>query len=143
MKKLKAIFNNSVDKIIAKESNEEKVYLALTMATGIFAALSAVALHHTVFFLRDLFKTNQVFEIESFIYGGIAIFISGWLTTRKFPFTAGSGVPNVKIALAVYNGKIRLGSTIAKFITTVLALGSGSHWPRSYVLTALLQINRP
>ncbi len=114
-----------MDKLIANESNEEKLYLAITIATGVMAAVLAVALHHGIFYLRDLFETDKAFGPKAFILGGIAIFISGWLTTRKFPFTVGSGVPHVKLALAVYNGKIKMGSTVAKFITTTLALGSG------------------
>ncbi len=125
IKTITKTFHKTIDKIIAKDANEEKLYLFITMTTGILAAVVTTLIHHVVFYLRELLGTDQTFTQKSFLLGGIAIFISGWLTTRKFPFTVGSGVPQVKIALAVYNGRIKLGSTIAKFFTTVLSLGSG------------------
>lgn len=114
-----------VGKFIKNEITEERTYFALTLLTGIIAAFVAVGLHHSVDFVQNLLKTNHTFTWESFLYGGIAIFISGWLTTRKFPSTMGSGVPSVRIALAVFHGKIKSSDTIAKFFTTVLSLGAG------------------
>ncbi len=113
------------NKLIANEINEERTYLAITMATGILSALIAVSLHHSVDYLREIFQTNKAFGVEAFVFGGASILIAGWFTTRKFPYTSGSGIPNVRIALAVYNGKIRLGSTIAKYILTIMTLASG------------------
>ena len=50
---------------------------------------------------------------------------SGWLTIRYFKNSAGSGVPGVKIALAVHHGRISLKDTIGKYLTTILSLSSG------------------
>lgn len=114
-----------IAKFLKNEITEERTYLVLTILAGIGGALVAVGLEHSVEFVRHILKTDRAFTKESFILGGIAVFISGWITTRKFPWTAGSSVPNVRIALAVFHGKIELKNTIAKFFTTVLSLGAG------------------
>ncbi len=110
---------------MANEANEEKTYLFITMATGVFAAIIAVSIFEFAEYLKGIFTTNQTFTSKSFLLGGLSIFVAGWFTTRKFPFTAGSGIPNVRIALAVYNGRIRIGSTIAKYLTTLFTVASG------------------
>ncbi|OUR98913.1 hypothetical protein A9Q84_05740 [Halobacteriovorax marinus] len=112
-------------KLLKDSASEEKTYFALTLIVGLSSALVGIALHSGVVFFKEIFKTNTTFTWESFLFGGIAILISGWLTTRKLPWTAGSGVPNVRIALAVFHGKISLKDTIGKFFTTLLSLGSG------------------
>lgn len=112
-------------KLLKDSASEEKTYFALTLIVGFTSALVGISLHAGVVFLRELFKTSTTFTWESFLYGGIAIIISGWLTTRKLPWTAGSGVPNVRIALSVFHGKISLKDSFGKMMTTLLSLGSG------------------
>ncbi len=113
----KAVFKNQV--------TEERTYFILTILTGVIAGVVAVALNKSVHVLTDFFNSDQPFTLRTTLLAGTAIFISGWLTTRKFPSTAGSGIPGVRVALAVYHGKISIGSTIAKFFTTILSLSSG------------------
>lgn len=113
----KAIFKSQV--------SEERTYFVLTILTGALAGVIAVSLNKGVYFLTDFFKSNEAFTLRTFLWAGSAIFISGWLTTRKFPSTAGSGIPRVRVALAVYQGKIPIVSSIAKFFTTLLSLSSG------------------
>ncbi len=105
--------------------HEDQIYFALTLLTGILAGLTASFIHKSVLFLTELLKTNRSFTWESFLYGGVCIGISGYLTTRYFPSTSGSGIPNVRIALAVYHGRLSLRSTIAKLVTSILSLSSG------------------
>jgi CIC family chloride channel protein len=113
----KAVFKNQV--------TEERTYFILTILTGVIAGLVAVALNKSVHLLTDFFNSDQPFTLRTTLLAGTSIFISGWITTRKFPSTAGSGIPGVRVALAVYHGKISIGSTIAKFFTTILSLSSG------------------
>lgn len=113
----RAVFKNQV--------TEERTYFILTILTGVVAGLVAVALNKGVHFLTDFFKSNEAFSLRTLGLAGTAIFISGWITTRKFPTTAGSGIPGVRVALAVYHGKIKISETIAKFFTTLLSLSSG------------------
>lgn len=107
------------------DTSEEKTFFALTLITGILSACTAVGLYKLIYFLTDTFGTNRQFTLQAFIYGLIATVISGYLTTRKFPTTAGSGIPGVKVALSVFHGKLPFKNTIAKFVTSVLSLSSG------------------
>ena len=93
----KAVFKNQV--------TEERTYFILTILTGVVAGLVAVALNKSVHMLTKFFGSDQPFTLRTTLLAGTAIFISGWLTTRKFPSTAGSGIPGVRVALAVYHGK--------------------------------------
>ncbi|TNF27571.1 MAG: chloride channel protein [Deltaproteobacteria bacterium] len=111
--------------MIQNEITEERTYFALTLLTGVSAAIVAVFLHKITYFLTDFFGTNRAFTLEAFLYGGIAIFASGWITTRMFPSTSGSGIPGVRVALAVYHGNIGFGPTIAKLLTSILSLSTG------------------
>ncbi len=112
-------------KFLENQMVEERTYFILTLITGISAAIVAVVLHKTTKYLTMMLGTNDSFSLRAFIGGGFALLISGYITTRKYPSTSGSGIPGVKIALAVYHGKITYRSTVAKFITSILSLSSG------------------
>jgi len=112
-------------KLIQNEITEERTYFALTLLTGVSAAIVAVFLHKSTYFLMNYFGTNKAFTLEAFLYGGLAIFASGWISTRLYPTSSGSGIPGVRVALAVYHGNIKLGDTIAKLLTTILSLSTG------------------
>ena len=116
---------NFIGKFIKTDKAEERTYLALTLITGFLAALVAVSLHKVTHYLTDLIGSHEPFTLKTFLFGGLFILISGWLTTRKFPSTSGSGVPGVRIALAVFHGKIKFQDTLAKFVTSALSLSSG------------------
>jgi chloride channel protein, CIC family len=105
--------------------NEERTYLALTIITGVSSALVAVSLYKSIEFVKTISQTDRTFTFKSFCIGFLMIIISGWITTRKFPSTSGSGIPGVRVALAVFHGRIGFLDTIAKFIVSVLSLGSG------------------
>ena len=107
------------------EITEDRTYFALTLLTGILAGIVTVSLEYLTHRLTQYFGTDVEFTRDSFFWGGVMIFSSGWITTRYYKSTAGSGIPETKIALAVYHGKITIKSTIAKFVTTVLSLSSG------------------
>lgn len=114
-----------IGKFLRDKITEERTYFALTIVTGVCSALAAVSLHHGVDYIRKLAHTLDGFEPKSFLFGGALILVSGWLTTRKFQSTSGSGIPNVRLALAVHHGRIRIQDTLAKFLTSLLTLGSG------------------
>jgi len=114
-----------VRKLLQTEASEERTYFALTLVTGVSAGLIAVALNKSIYFFTDVFGTNTSFGLKALILGGIAALISGYVTTRKFPSTGGSGIPGVRVAIAVFNGKITFLSSIAKFFVSVLSLSAG------------------
>ena len=107
------------------DSAKENTYLALTILTGFCAALVAVFIKYATHTLTHFFGTDHSFSAKSLIWGGAAIFISGFLTTRFFKSTAGSGIPNTRVALAVFNGKIPFKDTVAKLICSILSLSTG------------------
>lgn len=111
--------------LVSTEKAQDRTFLALTLIVGVTSALVAVGLSHSVHFLSDLIGSKQEFTWETFLFGALFIFISGWITTRIAPATSGSGIPGVRIALAVHHGRIKLFDTVAKFIVTVFSLSSG------------------
>ncbi len=123
---LSEFWNNRVLKFLIKNSvNEERTYFVLTLIVGLLAAVIAVGLHKITHALVAFFGTDKPFELKAFLWGGFALAVSGYITTRKFPGTSGSGIPGVRVGLAVYHGRITLGQTVMKFITSVLSLSSG------------------
>ena len=120
------LWSNKILKILLKNRvNEERTYFAITLVVGILAAIVAVVLHKATHYLVEFFGTNKPFDLRSVSLGGLAILLSGYITTRLFPGTSGSGIPGVRVALAVYHGKITIGQTVMKFITSLLTLSSG------------------
>ena len=119
-------FQNKILKVFFKNPvNEERTYFALTMLTALLSAGTAVGLSKVTHALIDYFGTNKPFELKSFLFGGLALFISGYISTRLFPSTSGSGIPGVRVALAVFHGRMPLKDTLAKFVTSALSLSSG------------------
>ncbi len=111
--------------LLKNETTEDRTFFALTLITGVAAGLVAVSLHQITYALTDWIGTNRSFDLRAFFLGGGALLLSSWITWRHFPSTSGSGIPGVKVALAVFHGKIDLKNTIAKYVTTVLSLSSG------------------
>lgn len=111
--------------LLKDDESEEKTYFVLTLFTGVLGGVVAVLIHAITKKLIDFFGTGQAFEMKSWVFGALCILISGFITTRFFPSTAGSGIPGVRIALAVFHGRIRFLATIMKFIVSTLSLSSG------------------
>lgn len=105
--------------------NPDRFFFVLTLFTGILSGVIAVALHDLVLLLTKLFKTDQVFTLETILWSSAALLLSGILTHKFFPYTSGSGIPSIRLALATSNGKIRLRDTVMKFITSIFSLSSG------------------
>ncbi|MCB9062126.1 MAG: chloride channel protein [Halobacteriovoraceae bacterium] len=114
-----------IQKFLKNEITEERTYFALTLLTGVLSGIVAVVVSKSIKFLTNYFGTNQAFDLNAFVYGLIAISISGWIITRKFPEIKGSGVPRVQVVLAVYHGKLPIKETLAKFLTSIFSLSSG------------------
>jgi len=112
-------------RLFRTEAGEERAYFTLTLLTGFVTAIVAVMLDKSIRLLTIYFGTNTAFTLKAFIFGLVATFISGWITTRKYPSTAGSGIPGARVALAVFNGKLPFFSSIAKFFVSILSLSSG------------------
>ena len=125
MKVSKLLKSTFLGKLIQTEDLEERTYLALTLITGVCAGVIAVFINKCVHYLTHIMKTGEVFTKESLMLGGIAVFISGFITTRFLPSTSGSGIPGVRVALAVFHGKLTIRQTLGKMVTSILSLSSG------------------
>lgn len=125
MKLNKIIKFSLIRKFLKNEVTEDRTYFALTLVTGVLAGLTAVVITTSIKFLTKTFATDQAFDLRAFVFGLCAVTVSGWIITRKFPVIRGSGIPRVRVALAVYHGKIKIKETIAKLVTSILSLSSG------------------
>jgi len=93
---------------------------------GVVSGLAAVALKQSIEILTD-WRLNNGFPLWLLLptiglLGGI---LSGWVLERVSPESAGSGIPQVKAALAYINIPLNLRVALAKLFSTILALGAG------------------
>ena len=95
---------------------------------GLIAALSAVLLKQGVIWLMawraamsQVLPVWILLPMMGFVGGGL----SGVIIERFAPEAAGSGIPQVKAALAYVPMRLDLRVAIAKLVSTFLALGSG------------------
>src|SRR5271154_3240492 len=51
--------------------------------------------------------------------------VSGYLLSRYFPDARGSGIPQTKFAIFIYNGFISLRTVLGKFLCCSISLASG------------------
>jgi chloride channel protein, CIC family len=102
--------------------------IAEASVIGIVAALSAVLLKQGSGWLGTWrVHTTQIFPAWISLPAiGITLgFLSGWLVQRLAPEAAGSGIPQVKAALANVPIKLSWRVAFVKLITAIIALGSG------------------
>lgn len=112
-------------KLLKDEATEERTFFALTILTGVAAGLVAVSLHQITYALTDWMGTNRSFDLRAFLLGGGGLLLSSYFTWRHFPSSSGSGIPGVRVALAVFHGRIEFKNTLAKYFTTIFSLSSG------------------
>lgn len=112
-------------KLFHTDVTEERTFFFLTLLVGFIGGATAAFFKLMILYASHWIRQEGPITMNGFFYGLTAIFISGFLTTRFFPNTAGSGIPRVKIALAVLNGKIPFSETIGKILTSLFSLISG------------------
>ncbi len=111
--------------LVRNQKSEERTYFILTLVTGVAAGLAATLLNKIIHGITHLLETDKAFTWKTYLSGGALVLVSGFISTRFFPSTSGSGIPGVRVALAVFNGKIRLRDTLAKAFTSIGSLSSG------------------
>ncbi|MGB3190114.1 MAG: chloride channel protein [Limnoraphis sp.] len=106
----------------------QKLGLLVACVIGIISALSAAIFQWGVGFVG----TGRVHLAVQFpnliilpLFGAIGGFISGWLVERFAPESAGSGIPQVKAAIANVAQPLNLRIAGIKLIAGIMALGSG------------------
>ncbi|MCU0526879.1 MAG: chloride channel protein [Elainella sp. Prado103] len=95
---------------------------------GLVSGLAAVLLKQGIGWLGG-WRVQLSHQFPAWIVlplmGGIGGLISGWLIERFAPEAAGSGIPQVKAALANVPIALNLRVAIVKLVSVILALGSG------------------
>ncbi len=124
--KLSQIWQIKVLRRINKQNiDEDTLYFVLTLIVGVCSGLIAVLIRESIHFLTHHLGTYHAFTFETLWKAGLLVLVSAIITSKFYPSTSGSGIPNVKIALVVNNGKISFGDWVAKMIASVTSLASG------------------
>ncbi len=104
---------------------ENQLFLALTIAVAVLAALSAVLfslaierVSHALFGLGP--SGVRLFLVPT----GVSL-VTGVLLAKVFPDVRGSGVPQTEAAFKLHGGVIPARVPFGKFLTGVLCIGSG------------------
>lgn len=92
---------------------------------GIGAGFASFSLHYLVDLVSGLLKTTQTFTVTTYFFSLVFALASYLLTTSIFKDTNGSGIPQVKLALAAFKGKMPRRMPLGKFVTSFLTLCSG------------------
>lgn len=93
---------------------------------GVVSGLAAVALKQSVEFLT-LWRLNNSLPLWLLLpgMGIVGGTLAGWVVEKVAPEAVGSGIPQVKAALAYRPTPLNLRLAIAKLLSTILALGAG------------------
>lgn len=104
---------------------EHQLFLALTIAVGVLAGLSAVMFTVAIDRVTRLFFGLDPSLIRLFFVPILVSSVTGALLAWVFPDARGSGVPQTEAAFHLHNGVIPLRVPIGKFLMGVLCIGSG------------------
>ncbi len=112
-------------------SERERVYGVMLVA-GALCGLAAVAFHLAIRQAEKLL-VDRALAVSSpgWIVLGVATpalggLVSGALLAYVVPDARGSGIPQVKTAYALHDGRLPLRQSIGKFVVSVLQIGSGA-----------------
>ena len=105
--------------------HEDKVLLMLTLVIGVVVGLVVVA-----FILLTENLASRMYPVDGAAWRRVLLPILGSLSTgyllqKYFPNARGSGIPQTKTALFIYNGYIRLRTVLGKFFCSAVSLASG------------------
>ena len=118
--------------LLRRLPSERQRLLAVTILAGGLCGLAAVAFHLSIMGLETLFieRANNA-SGHSWMWltvlcptvGGL---VAGVGLTYFSPAAAGSGIPQVKVAYTLRNGRVTVRETIGKFVLCALQIGSGA-----------------
>jgi CIC family chloride channel protein len=106
---------------------EEQFFLVLAVVIGAVTGLAIVLFQVAIGSLRWLLLGSSLYPSAVRVVAAPALagLLLAFLVVRFFPRSRGSGVNQTKGALYIYDGFISGGTTIGKFLTSALAIGSG------------------
>ena len=106
------------------KTNHYKIATAI-LCIGVGSGVFSYLLHQTVHFISKLIGTTQAFQLSTVFLSLSFALASFFLTKLIFKDTHGSGIPQVKLSLVAYKGKMPRRMPFGKFITSFLTLCSG------------------
>lgn len=106
---------------------EEKFFLILSVFIGIFSGLAVVCFRITIEWTQILLLGPETTHshLRLILVPALVGIVVAVLVIHVFPTARGSGVNQTKAALYIFNGYISFRTSIGKFITAALAIGSG------------------
>ena len=114
MKKFNEVFSTSV----------LKVGVAVVLI-GVGAGVFSYLLHSSVHYASVALGTVSTFTPRTYVFAISVALISYFLTKYYFKDTNGSGIPQVKLSLVAYKGKMPKRMPFGKFLTSFFTLCSG------------------
>lgn len=111
-----------LDEVIKREYH--KISIAI-LAIGIGAGVFSFLLHESVAFTSSFLGTDKAFNLKTLAFSLLFVLVSYLLTKYIFKDTNGSGIPQVKLSLTVYKGKMPKRMPFGKFFTSFATLCSG------------------
>ena len=113
--------------LLGPELREERFFLLLSVFIGVFSGLAVVCFRITIdwssIFLLGPEGAQSPLRLV-LVPAAIGLVVAA-LVIHVFPTVRGSGVNQTKAALYIFNGYISFRTSIGKFITSALAIGSG------------------
>jgi CIC family chloride channel protein len=112
--------------------SEPQRLFALTLGIGVACGLAAVAFHFSIrycerqLFDRAIDMPGRLWIVWGIITPALGGLLAGVLLKYVAPGARGSGIPQVKIAYASRDGRVRLRDAIWKFCIASLQIGSGA-----------------
>ncbi len=126
------LYTHFVAWLLRRMPNERQRLLAVTIIAGGICGLAAVAFHLSIMGLEALFiERANAASGHSWIWwtilcptiGGL---VAGVGLTYFAPAAAGSGIPQVKVAYTLRDGRVTVRETIGKFVLCAIQIGSGA-----------------
>jgi CIC family chloride channel protein len=110
--------------------NERQRLLGVTIVAGGLCGLAAVAFHLAVIRFEGLFidvaNASPHWAFWTILTPTLGGLVAGLGLTYFFPNSAGSGIPQVKVAYTLRSGLVPIKDAIGKFLLCSLQIGTGA-----------------
>ena len=105
--------------------NEQRLSIVLSLVIGVLVGLVVVAFVLLTGRLSARMYPAGGAPWRRLVIPVIGSTIGGWLIYRYFPDARGSGIPQTKFAIFIYNGYLSLRTVLGKFLCCSISLASG------------------
>jgi CIC family chloride channel protein len=106
-------------------TRENRVFFALTIIIAVICGLSAVLFTLAIEGVRYSLLGDAPSVLRLILTPTLVSLVTGFLLARYFANARGSGVPQTKAAYHLEKGRIAISTSLGKFLTGALCVGSG------------------